>query len=66
VVGHLGDVTVGRSLLSALFLWIGFVLTTMLVNHRFQGARWSLTAIDGGHWLGVLLVMGLVIGLFGV
>lgn len=65
VIGHLGEVTLTRSLLSAAFLWAGFVLTTMLVNHRFQGATWSLTLIDGGHWLGVLLVMGLVIGLIG-
>lgn len=65
VIGHLGEVTLTRSLLSAAFLWAGFVLTTMLVNHRFQGATWSLTLIDGGHWLGVLLVMALVIGLIG-
>lgn len=66
VIGHLGDVTVWNGLVSAAFVWAGFVLTTMLVNHRFQGARWSLSIIDGGHWLGVLLIMGLVIGLFGI
>ncbi|MCG8354008.1 MAG: DUF1761 domain-containing protein [Kiloniellales bacterium] len=65
VIGHLGEISLGRSLLSAAFVWAGFVLTTMMINHRFQGATWSLTLIDGGHWLGVLLVMGLVIGLFG-
>ena len=65
VIGHLGDITVVRSLISALFVWFGFVVTTMLVNHRFQAASWSLSLIDGGHWLGVLLCMGLVIGLFG-
>ena len=66
VIGHLGEIGVTRSLLSALFVWFGFVVTTMTVNHRFQSARWSLTLIDGAHWLGVLLVMGLVVGLFGV
>ena len=65
VVGHLGEITVVRTLISAAFLWVGFVLMTMIVNHRFQSSPWSLTAIDGGHWLGVLLIMGLVIGLFG-
>ena len=65
LIGHLGDVTVERSLITAALVWVGFVLTTMLVNHRFQSARWSLSVIDGGHWLGVLLVMGLVVGLFG-
>ncbi len=66
LVGHLGEVTVGRAMFSGALVWFGFVLTTMIVNHRFQSARWSLTVIDAGHWLGVLLVMGLVIGLFGV
>ena len=65
VIGHLGDITVTRSLISAVFVWFGFVVTTMLVNHRFQAANWTLSLIDGGHWLGVLLCMGLVIGLFG-
>jgi hypothetical protein len=38
----------------------------MAVNHGFQGAKRALTVIDGIHWLAVLLVQGLVIGLFGV
>ena len=42
--------------------WLGFVLTTLTVNHRYQGQRLALTVIDGGHWLGVLLIQGLVIG----
>lgn len=68
VIGHLGtdQVTVMNGLISAAFIWVGFVATTLVVNHGFQGARKSLTVIDGGHWLGVLLVQGLVIGLFGV
>ena len=65
LIGHLGEITLSGALISAGFVWFGFVLTTMLVNHRFQKATWSLSLIDGGHWLGVLLVMGLVIGLFG-
>jgi hypothetical protein len=48
-----------------LVAWIGLVLPTLTVNHRYQGSPWTLTAIDGGHWLGVLLLMGLVLGLFG-
>jgi len=49
-----------------LFVWAGFIAAPMIVNHRFQGSPWMLTLIDAGHWLGVLIVMGLVIGLFGV
>ncbi len=66
VIGHLGEVTVSRSVISALFIWAGFIATTMIVNHRFQGAPWKLTFIDAGFWLGVFLIMGLIIGLFGV
>jgi hypothetical protein len=65
-LGHLGDVSVLAGLVTGALLWVGFVATTLVVNHRFQGAKWSLTVIDGGHWLGVLLIMGLVLGLFGV
>ena len=68
IIGHLGtdQLTVMNGLISAAFVWVGFVATTLTVNHGFQGAKKSLTIIDGSHWLGVLLVQGLVIGLFGV
>ena len=66
IIGHMGEVTVKDGLISAFFVWLGFVITTLAVNHAYAKARPTLTAIDGGHWLGVLLVQGLVIGLFGV
>jgi uncharacterized protein DUF1761 len=52
--------------ISAGFLWLGFVATTLSVNHAFQGAKTTLTLIDGGHWLGVLLIQGAMIGAWGV
>ena len=66
VIGHLGDLTVTRGIVTGFFCWLGFVVTTMAVNHGFQGASPMLTAIDGGHWLAVLVVMGAIIGAFGV
>ena len=66
VMGHLGRVDIAGGLTTGFFLWLGFVATTMTVNHRFQGKGWALTAIDGGHWLAVLLVQGAIIGAFGV
>lgn len=68
VIGHLGpgEVTFKNGIISAAFIWLGFVATTLTVNHAFQGAKRSLTLLDGGHWLGVLLLQGAIIGLLGV
>src|SRR2546423_8555270 len=66
MVGHLGTVTIRSAVISALFAWGGFALTTTLVNNAFSGRRYALTAIDAGHWLFALVLMGLVIGWMGV
>jgi hypothetical protein len=68
VLGHLGagQVTAKNGAISALFLWLGFVVTTIAVNNGFAGRKLALTFIDAGHWLGVLLVQGLIIGAVGV
>ena len=66
VMGHLGDVTIRGGVISGFFVWLGFVITTMGVNHAFSGAKPMLTLIDGGYWLAVLLIQGAVIGAFGV
>jgi hypothetical protein len=58
--------TVRTGLVSAAFIWLGFVIPTMVVNYAFHGARQALTLIDGGHWLGVLLIQGAILGWFGV
>ena len=65
LIGHLGDVSAVKGATVAFFVWLAFVATTLSVNHRFQDRPWSLTIIDGGHWLGVMLVQGVIIGLFG-
>ena len=61
----MGATTLTNGLLLGFWLWLGFVITSMIINHRYQGSKWSLTVIDGGYLLGVLLVQGIVIGLFG-
>lgn len=66
ILGHLGEVTVWNGIVSAFFIWLGFILPSMAVNHAFQGAKTGLTVIDSGHWLAVLVVMGAVLGIFGV
>jgi len=66
VLGHLGQVTVRNGVVSAAFLWFGFVLTTMAVNYAFGARGVKLAAIDAGHWLLVLLVQGAILGGMGV
>ncbi|MEO5756991.1 MAG: DUF1761 domain-containing protein [Mesorhizobium sp.] len=67
VVGAMtgGEPTWLAGLIFGFVLWLGFVATTLSVNHRYEGFGWDLTIIDGGHWLGVLLIIGAVIGWFG-
>lgn len=67
VIGHLGpgQITLRNGVISAAFLWFGFVMTTLAVNYAFARRRPMLAAIDGGHWLGVMLVQGAVVGAFG-
>lgn len=60
-----GETNVVTGLMAGAHLWLGFVITSMIQNHRYEGAPWSRTFIDGGYMLGVLLVQGLIIGLFG-
>jgi glycerol uptake facilitator-like aquaporin len=65
VIYHVGGADVKTGLIAAGMIWVGFVLTTQIVNHRFQDKPWSLTVIDTGHWLGVLIIQAVVIGLIG-
>ena len=61
----MGSTSIVNGLIVGFHVWLGFVITSMVINHRYQGSKWSLTLIDGGYLLGVLLVQGVVIGLFG-
>ena len=67
LLAHLGvgQVTLRNGIVSAGFLWFGFVLTTMTVNYSFSGRDRRLLLIDLGNWLIVLLVIGAVIGAVG-
>ena len=67
-IGHLGpgQVTLRNGIISALFMWLGFVITTLAVNNAFGQRKASLTIIDGIHWLGVLVIQGAIIGAMGV
>lgn len=60
-----GGTDLSGGLLTGLAAAVGFALPVTAINYIYPARRAALTLIDGGHWLGVLLVQGAVIGLFG-
>ena len=68
LLGHLGpgEVTLWNGIVSAAFVWLGFVAPVVAVNNMFGLRRPMLSVIDAGHWLVVLMLMGAVIGWMGV
>ena len=68
VLGHLGpgQVTLRNGIISGAICWLGFVITSMLVNNSFARGDWRLMWIDGGHWLIVLVLIGAILGAMGV
>ena len=62
----LGQVTLKNGIISGLFLWLGFIATTVFVNNAYPGRKYSLSVIDSIHWLGVVVIQGAVIGAMGV
>ncbi|MGD9915671.1 MAG: DUF1761 domain-containing protein [Rhizobiaceae bacterium] len=62
---YLGEFTLSNGLMVGFVCWLGFILTTLAVNQRYQGYGWGLTIIDALHWLGVALIIGAILGLWG-
>lgn len=58
--------TLRSGMITAALAWFGFVLAPLVVNHQFQMQKPALTAIDGAHWLGVLLIQGAILGMWGL
>ena len=59
---HMAMLGSRAGMISGAFLWFGFVLPTIAVNNAYSGRRAMLTAIDAGHWLGALIIIGAVVG----
>jgi len=68
LMAHLGpgQVTLLNGIVSGAFIWLGFVITTSVVNNSFAMRDVRLLWIDGGYWLLVLVLMGAIIGAMGV
>ena len=65
VMFHVNIYTARAGAISGALCWLGFVLTAVAVNNAYTFRRVSLTAIDAGHWLGVLVIMGAILGWWG-
>jgi nitrate reductase gamma subunit len=65
IMFHIGIYTIVAGVFSGFMCWLGFVLTTVAVNNAYTFRRLSLTVIDAGHWLGVLVIIGAILGWFG-
>jgi hypothetical protein len=65
ILFHIGIYGLGAGLFSGAMIWVGFVLTTTVVNNAYTFRSAKLTAIDAGHWLGVLLIIGGILGWMG-
>jgi hypothetical protein len=68
LIGHLGagQVTAKNGIISGVFVWLGFVATTVFVNNAYPGRKYILSVIDSLHWLGVLVIEGAIIGALGI
>lgn len=64
VIAHTAKkgVTITSGVLVGVICWLGFVITSLAANNVYLKARLLLTFIDGGHWLGVLVIQGAVLG----
>lgn len=51
-------------LMSAFWMWLGFVMPVQSTEVLFSGKKWALFGINTGYQLVSLLVMGIVIALF--
>ena len=65
IMFHIGIYTVVAGVFSGFMCWLGFVLTTIAVNNAYAFRKVTLTVIDAGHWLGVLVIIGAILGWFG-
>jgi len=65
ILFHIGIYGLWAGAFSGLMCWLGFVLTTIVVNNAYTFRRPLLTTIDSAHWLGVLVIIGAILGWWG-
>ncbi|MFF1385172.1 DUF1761 domain-containing protein [Arthrobacter sp. NPDC058288] len=55
-----------NTLITAVILWAGFTAARFITHDAFDGRPAALTVLNCTHELVTLVVMGLIIGLFGI
>ncbi len=58
---HYGKLETG--LITAFWMWLGFMMPVQLTATIFGDKKWKLLAIDSGYQLASVLLMGVVLGL---
>jgi hypothetical protein len=66
IMMHSGFATARQGAITGALCWLGFVLTTILVNNAYAFRSLRLSAIDAGHWLGALIIIGAIVGWLGL
>ncbi len=61
-----GDSFLWDSLSTAFWLWLGFTAARFVTHDAFEGRPWKLTLLNVSHELVTIMLMGLIIGLFGI
>ena len=61
-----GNSFLNDTLMTAFWLWLGFIAARFITHDAFEGRRKKLTLLNIGNELVTVMVMGLVIGLMGV
>jgi hypothetical protein len=63
VLATYGNPTAGISVMIAGGIALAFIVPAFGVNYLFAGKSMTLLAVDGGYWLVIYSLMGLVFGL---
>ncbi|HET7083715.1 MAG TPA: DUF1761 domain-containing protein [Rhizomicrobium sp.] len=63
LISNLGVMGVAPSALAGFTVGVGFLFVATLVNNMFQRRSFTLTLIDGGHWVLVVVIESVVIAL---
>ena len=60
-VDYIGATTIGEGVTTGIWVWLGFVATTMFINALYENKPLKLWAINAGYQLAVLVVAGAIL-----